>query len=149
MTEIDKNKLVADVGALNDFNRNVVEEFRANGGKVGGPFEGVNMVLLTTKGAKTGKPRLVPLAYVPIDGRILIVGSLAGAPVDPQWARNIRANSEVFIEVGTEAYDAFADELPRAERDMLWPKVTEVAPVFADYQSKTTRVIPLFELTRA
>jgi deazaflavin-dependent oxidoreductase (nitroreductase family) len=138
-----------DAEGMKAFNDGVIEEFRANGGKVGGPFEGGNMVLLTTKGAKTGKPRLVPLAYVPVDGRILIVGSLAGAPVDPQWVRNIRANSDVFIEVGTEAYDAVANELPRDERDALWPKVTEVAPVFADYQSKTTRVIPLFEVTRA
>ena len=138
-----------DVEGMKAFNEGVIEEFRANGGKVGGPFEGGNMVLLTTKGAKTGKPRLVPLAYVPVHGRILIVGSLAGAPVDPQWVRNLRANSEVFIEVGTEAYDAVAQELPRDERDALWPKVTEAAPVFADYQAKTTRVIPLFELTRA
>lgn len=138
-----------DADGMKAFNESVIEEFRANGGKVGGPFEGGNMVLLTTKGAKTGKPRLVPLAYVPVGGRILIVGSLAGAPVDPQWVRNIRANSDVFIEVGTEAYDAVATELSRDERDALWPRVTEAAPVFADYQSKTTRVIPLFELTRA
>lgn len=138
-----------DTDGMKAFNQAVIEEFRANDGKVGGPFEGGNMVLLTTKGAKTGKPRLVPLAYVPVDGRILIVGSMAGAPVDPPWVRNIRANPDVFIEVGTEAYDAVANELSRNERDALWPKVIEAAPVFADYQSKTARVIPLFELTRA
>jgi deazaflavin-dependent oxidoreductase (nitroreductase family) len=137
-----------DAEAMKAFNDGVIAEFRANGGKVGGPFEGGNMVLLTTKGAKTGQPRLVPLAYVPIDGRIIIVGSLAGAPVDPQWVRNLRADSSAFIEVGTEAYEAVAQELPREERDVLWPKVITAAPVFADYQSKTTRVIPLFELTR-
>lgn len=138
-----------DVEGMKAFNEGVIEEFRANGGKVGGPFEGGNMVLLTTKGAKSGKPRLVPLAYIPIDGRIVIVGSLAGAPVDPQWVRNLRANPAVFIEVGTEGYEAAARELPRDERDALWPTVTGIAPVFADYQSKTDRVIPLFELTRA
>jgi deazaflavin-dependent oxidoreductase (nitroreductase family) len=138
-----------DVDGMKEFNRGVIDEFRANGGKVGGPFEGGNMVLLTTKGAKTGQPRLVPLAYIPIDGRIVIVGSLAGAPVDPQWVRNLRANPAVFIEVGAEAYEAVAQELPRDERDALWPTVTEIAPVFADYQSKTDRVIPLFELTRS
>jgi deazaflavin-dependent oxidoreductase (nitroreductase family) len=138
-----------DAEGMKEFNRGVIDEFRANAGKVGGPFEGGNMVLLTTKGAKTGQPRLVPLAYIPVDGRILIVGSLAGAPVDPQWVRNLRANPAVFIELGTDAYEAVALELPRDERDALWPTVTEIAPVFADYQSKTDRVIPLFELNRS
>jgi deazaflavin-dependent oxidoreductase (nitroreductase family) len=138
-----------DVEGMKAFNEGVIDEFRANGGKVGGPFEGGNMVLLTTRGAKTGKPRLVPLAYIPVDGRIIIVGSLAGAPVDPQWVRNLRANPSAFIEVGTEAYDAVARELPRDERDTLWPTVTGIAPVFAEYQSKTDRVIPLFELQRS
>jgi deazaflavin-dependent oxidoreductase (nitroreductase family) len=143
MTEVNP-----DVEGMKAFNEGVIDEFRTNGGKVGGPFEGGNMVLLTTKGAKTGQPRLVPLAYIPVDGRIIIVGSLAGAPVDPQWVRNLRANPAASIEVGTEAYEAVARELPRAERDALWPTVTGVAPVFADYQSKTDRVIPLFELQR-
>ncbi|MBP2452781.1 nitroreductase family deazaflavin-dependent oxidoreductase [Mycolicibacterium lutetiense] len=147
--DFDKSQLVADVAALDGFNRNVVEEFRANGGKVGGPFEGATLLLLHTTGAKSGKPRLSPLAYLSVDGRMLIVGSYAGAPKDPAWVHNLRADPKVRIEVGTDAYDATARELPDAERDAAYPKITAVAPVFAQYQANTTRAIPLFEIVRA
>lgn len=149
MTELDKDKLVADTAALDDFNRGVVEEFRANGGKVGGPFEGGTLLLLHTTGAKSGKSRLSPLAYITIDDKMLIIGSYAGAPKDPAWVHNLRANPRAHIEIGTEAYDVDVRELPDDERDATYPKLTEVAPVFADYQAKTDRAIPLFELTRA
>ena len=150
MTEdIDKNKLVSDTAALDEFNRGVVEEFRANGGKVGGPFEGGDLLLLHTTGAKSGQPRLSPLAYLTVDGKMLIVGSYAGAPKDPAWVHNLRANPRAHIEVGTEAYDVDVRELPGDERDATYPKITAVAPVFAEYQANTTRAIPLFELTRA
>ena len=149
MTEIDRNKLVSDTEALGDFNRGVVEEFRANDGKVGGPFQGGTLLLLHTTGAKSGAPRLSPLAYLDVDGRLLIVGSYAGAPKDPAWVHNLRANPRAHIEIGTDAYDVTARELPRDERDKVFRKVTAVAPFFGEYQSKTTRVIPLFELTRA
>ncbi|WP_137147608.1 nitroreductase family deazaflavin-dependent oxidoreductase [Mycolicibacterium sp. CR10] len=148
-TELDKDKLVADEAALNDFNRAIVEEFRANGGKVGGPFEGGTLLLLHTTGAKSGKTRLSPLAYLTIDQKMLIVGSYAGAPKDPAWVHNLRATPRAYIEVGTEAYDVEVRELPDDERDATYPKLTEAAPVFAEYQAKTTRAIPLFELTRA
>ena len=150
MTEdFDKNKLVNDTAALDDFNRGVVAEFRANGGKVGGPFEGGDLLLLHTTGAKSGQPRLSPLAYLTVDGKMLIVGSYAGAPKDPAWVHNLRANSRAHVEVGTEAYDVVVRELPNDERDATYPKITAVAPVFAEYQTKTTREIPLFELIRA
>ncbi|MGB3351565.1 MAG: nitroreductase family deazaflavin-dependent oxidoreductase [Mycobacterium sp.] len=149
MTELDKDKLVADTAALDDFNRGVVEEFRANGGKVGGPFEGGTLLLLHTTGAKSGKPRLSPLAYLTIDDKMLIIGSYAGAPKDPAWVHNLRADPRAHIEIGTEAYDVDVRELPDDERDATYPKLIEVAPVFADYQAKTDRAIPLFELTRA
>jgi deazaflavin-dependent oxidoreductase (nitroreductase family) len=148
MTDIDKSKLVADAAALDDFNRAFVEEFRANGGKVGGPFEGGNLLLLHTTGAKSGEPRLSPLAFLTIDGKMLIMGAYAGAPKHPAWVHNLRANPMARIEVGTEAYDVDAREVASDERDELYSKVVAVAPAFADYQSKTTRVIPLFELTR-
>ena len=102
MTEIDKGKLVADTTALDEFNRNVVEEFRANGGKVGGPFEGGNVLLLHTTGAKSGNKRLSPLAYLTIDGKMLIIGSYAGAPKDPAWVYNLRAHPSAHIEVGND-----------------------------------------------
>ena len=97
MTDIDKDKLVADAAALDDFNRNVVEEFRANGGKVGGPFEGGTLLLLHTTGAKSGKSRVSPLAYLTIDGKLLIFGSFAGAPTHPAWVHNLRANPKAYV----------------------------------------------------
>jgi deazaflavin-dependent oxidoreductase (nitroreductase family) len=147
--DIDKTALVADDAALGEFNRAIVEEFRANGGKVGGPFEGGTLLLLHTTGAKTGKTRLSPLAYLTIDDKMLIVGSYAGAPKDPAWVHNLRANRRAYIEVGTDAYDVDVRELLDDEREATYPKLNEVAPVFAEYQAKTTRAIPLFELTRA
>lgn len=149
MTEIDKDKLVADTAALDDFNRSIVEEFRANGGKVGGPFEGGTLLLLHTTGAKSGKSRLSPLAYLMIDEKMIIVGSYAGAPKHPAWVHNLRAKPKAYIEIGTEAYDVDVRELPDDEREATYPKLTELAPVFAEYQAKTARPIPLFELTRA
>ena len=146
--DFDKSELVADVAALDDFNRNVVAEFRANGGKVGGPFEGGTLLLLHTTGAKSGQPRRAPRAYLDIDGKILIVGSYAGGPKDPAWVHNLRANPKARIEIGTDAYDVTARELPADERDATYPKIVERAPVFAEYQAKTTRAIPLFELVR-
>ena len=147
--DLDKSRLVADVAALDEFNRGVVEEFRANAGKVGGPFEGGTLILLHTVGAKSGQPRLSPLAYLEIDGKVLIVGSYAGAPSNPAWVHNLRANPKAHIEIGTDAYDITARELPADERDAAYPKIIEKAPVFADYQAKTSRAIPLFELVRA
>ena len=148
MTEIDKNELVSNTAALSDFNRGIVEEFRANGGVVGGPFEGGHLLLLHTTGANSGQPRLSPLAYLTVDGRMLIVGSYAGAPKDPAWVHNLRAHPAAHIEVGTEAYDVTARELPDDERDAIYPRIAEMVPVFAEYQAKTTRTIPLFELTK-
>jgi deazaflavin-dependent oxidoreductase (nitroreductase family) len=137
-----------DTATINAFNQNIAEEFRANGGKVGGQFENGDLLLLTTTGAKSGQPRLSPLAYFRIDDKLIIIGSFAGAPKDPAWVHNLRANPRAHIEVGTDAYDVTARELPSAERDELFERLTAVAPGFAEYQAKTTRVIPLFELQR-
>ena len=147
MTEIDKDKLLADPSALDDFNRNVVEEFRANAGQVAA-FEGGNLLLLHTTGAKSGKARLSPLASIEVAGKTLIVGSYAGAPKDPAWVHNLRAHPQARVEVGAEAYEVVARELPDDERDATYPRIVEAAPVFAEYQAKTTRAIPLFELQR-
>ena len=148
MTEIDEDKLTSDTDALHEFNRGVVEDFRANGGKAGGPFEGGNLLLLHSTGAKSGQPRLSPLAYLTIDDKMLIIGAYAGAPKNPAWVHNLRANPAAHIEAGTEAYDVDVREVPPDEHGALYSKVVAVAPTFADYQSKTTRLIPLFELTR-
>ena len=149
MTETDKERFVVDKAALANLNRGVIDEFRSNGGNVGGDFAGATLLLLHTTGAKSGKSRISPLAYLDIDGRIVIVGSYAGAPKDPAWVHNLRANPAAHIEVGTDAYDVSVRELPAGERDALYPRIVERAPAFAEYQSKTSRVIPLFELQRA
>lgn len=138
-----------DAASFHAFNAAIVDEFRANGGKVGGQFEGGNLLLLHTTGAKSGQPRMSPLAYLSVDGKILIVGSKAGAPTHPDWVHNLRANPAARIEIGDDEYDVVARELPDDEREATYPLITAVAPVFAEYQAKTSRVIPLFELVRA
>jgi deazaflavin-dependent oxidoreductase (nitroreductase family) len=137
-----------DAAYMNDFNKNIVEEFRTNAGVVGGPFEGRPLLLLHTTGAKSGQPRLAPLAYFEVDGKLIIIGSKAGADTNPDWVHNLRANPQAHIEIGTDAYDVIAREFSREERDEAYPKVVAEAPGFGEYQSKTSRVIPLFELSR-
>jgi deazaflavin-dependent oxidoreductase (nitroreductase family) len=131
--------------ALND---PVVDEFRANEGTVNG-FNGADVLLLTTTGAKSGQPRLTPLAYFMIEGRLIIVGSKGGFDRHPDWVHNLRANPRAHVEVGTKDYDVIVRELPSVECDETYPKVVALQPGFGDYQAKTSRVIPLFELTRA
>jgi deazaflavin-dependent oxidoreductase (nitroreductase family) len=127
----------------------VVEEFRANEGNVGGQFEGADLLLLTTTGAKSGQPRLTPLAYFVINDKLIVVGSKGGYTNSPDWVHNLRANPQAYVEVGTTNYDVVARELPLAERDEIYPKIVAVTPAFGEYQEKTSRVIPLFELQRA
>ncbi|MCV7344443.1 nitroreductase family deazaflavin-dependent oxidoreductase [Mycolicibacterium rhodesiae] len=138
-----------DAAYMNEFNKGIVEEFRSNAGVVGGPFEGRPLLLLHTTGATSGQPRLAPLAYFTVDGKLIIIGSKAGADTNPDWVHNLRANPRAHIEVGTDAYDVTVRELPLEERNELYPKIVAEAPGFGEYQSKTSRVIPLFELTRA
>jgi deazaflavin-dependent oxidoreductase (nitroreductase family) len=135
-----------DTETLKAFNQSIADEFRANDGKVGGQFEGANLLLLTTTGAKSGQPRLSPLAYFRIDGKLIIIGSFAGSDINPAWVHNLRANPSASVEIGNEASDVTARELPLAERDALFEKIAAASKGFADYQAKTKRVIPLFEL---
>jgi deazaflavin-dependent oxidoreductase (nitroreductase family) len=137
---------VPDPETLKAFNQTITDEFRANDGKVGGPFEGNEMLLLTTTGAKSGEPRVAPLSCRRIDGRLLIIAGYGGADVNPAWVHNLRANPRAHVEIGTESFDAIAHELDPAEREAIIPKVVETASAFAEYQSKTSRVIPIFEL---
>jgi len=139
---------MTDFGDIRAFNERIVAEFRANGGKVGPPFEGATLLLLHTTGAKSGQPRLAPLAYLTIDGRMIIIGSKAGSDTNPDWVHNLRATPQAHVEVGIEEFDVVAHELPAAERDEVFEKVVAAAPGFGEYQAKTTRVIPLFELKR-
>ncbi|OBH52408.1 nitroreductase family deazaflavin-dependent oxidoreductase [Mycobacterium sp. E2479] len=143
---------VPDTATINAFNQSIIDEFRANDGKVGGQFANANLLLLHTIGAKSGQPRVSPLGYFRIDGKLIIIGSFAGAPVSPAWVHNLRANPRARVEAGApqgvEAFDVAARELPADERAALFDKITAAAPGFAEYQAKTTRVIPLFELNR-
>jgi deazaflavin-dependent oxidoreductase (nitroreductase family) len=134
---------------MKDFNEKIIEEFRANAGRVGGMFEGMPMILIHHIGAKSGVERIAPLAHFPEDDdHTVIVASAGGAPTHPAWFHNLKANPKIDVEVGTERYTVVAEELPRAERDEFWERVVAERPGFADYEHKTDRVIPLVRLTR-
>ena len=132
----------------NDFNAGIIEEFRANGGKVGGPFAGAPMLLLSTTGRKSGQRRTNPLVYLPDGDRFLIFASKGGAPTDPDWYRNLVANPETTIEVGTETVPVKAVVLTGEERDRLYAKQAELRPAFGEYQAKAGRRIPVIALER-
>ena len=132
----------------NDFNAGIIEEFRANGGKVGGPFAGAPMLLLSTTGRKSGQRRTNPLVYLPDGDRFLIFASKGGAPTDPDWYRNLVANPETTIEVGSETIPVRAVVLTGEERDRLYAKQAELRPAFGEYQAKAGRRIPVIALER-
>lgn len=131
----------------NDFNRQVIEEFRASGGVVGGPFAGAPMLLLTTTGAKSGRRQTTPLMYLADGERLLVFASKAGAPTNPAWYHNLVAHPQATIEVGMETRDVTASVVTGAERDALYAKQAALRPVFAEYEAKTTRKIPVVALT--
>jgi deazaflavin-dependent oxidoreductase (nitroreductase family) len=134
---------------IQELNRQVVEQFRANGGRmVEGPLAGAPLLLLSTTGAKSGEPRLNPLAYLRDGDRLVIIASYAGAPSSPPWYHNLRAHPEVGVEVGTEKFRARASVVPEPERTRLYARMADIMPVFADYAKRTSRVIPVIALTR-
>lgn len=133
---------------MNDFNQKVIEEFRANAGKVGGPFEGADLLLLTTTGAKSGRRVTTPVMYLEDGGRLVVIASKAGADHHPAWFHNLRANPEVTVEAGTDTFQARASVVDRPERDRLYARMVEKAPGFAEYEAKTSRVIPVVALER-
>jgi deazaflavin-dependent oxidoreductase (nitroreductase family) len=133
---------------VNDWNRQIIEEFRTNGGKVGGQFEGAPMLLLTTEGARTGQRRVNPMMYLADGKRMIVFASKAGAPVNPAWYHNLVAHPQVTVEVGTETFKATATVLTGEERDRLYAKQAASYPRFGEYQTKTTRIIPVIALER-
>ena len=133
---------------MSDFNKQVIEEFRANHGKVGGNFEGAPLLLLHTTGAKSGAERVSPMMYLPDGDRFLVFASKAGAPTNPDWYHNLKVNPDATIEVGDDTVDVRAEELPRAERDAKYAEQAALFPGFADYEQKTDRVIPVLSLSR-
>lgn len=133
---------------VNDWNTKIIDEFRANEGRVGGPFEGAPMLLLHHTGAKSGTERVNPLVYLPDDGRYVIFASKGGAPTNPDWYYNLLANPEASIEVGTDQLAVKAREAHGDERDRLWTAIKAERPGFAEYEAKTTRRIPVVVLER-
>lgn len=133
---------------VNDWNQKTIAEFRANGGKVGGYFEGKGLLLLHTKGAKSGQRRVTPMAYVRDGDRYVVIASKNGAPTNPDWYHNLVANPVVTVELGNEQFEARATPAAEPERTRLYAEMVKVNPGFADYELKTTRKIPAIILTR-
>ena len=134
---------------VNEWNRAIIAEFRENGGKVGGQFEGTPLLLLHTTGAKSGKERINPLAFTRDGDNYVIIASKGGSPTHPDWYHNIVANPQVTVEVGTDHFEAHAAVAEEPERTRLYDNMAAQMPGFADYQRNTTRMIPVVVLTRA
>lgn len=134
---------------MSDWNTQIMTEFRANGGKVE-QFGDAPMIILSTIGAKSGELREIPLVCLPDNNRFIVFASKAGAPTNPDWAYNIRANPSIDVEVGTEKFAANITEITGAERDELFAKQAALMPQFAEYETKAgDRVIPVFAVGRA
>lgn len=129
---------------MSDFNTQIIDEFRANEGRVGGHFAQTPLLLLHHKGAKTGTERVNPLAYLPLDGSWAIFASKAGADTNPDWFHNLIANPETRIEVGTQMVDVRARVTDGDERTEIWERQKKTNPVFAGYEERTSRpLIPV------
>jgi deazaflavin-dependent oxidoreductase (nitroreductase family) len=137
-----------DKEQLDTMNRNVIEEFRSNGGKAGGMFEGKPLVLVHHIGAKSGVERIAPLVPLLEDGRVYIFASLGGADHNPKWHGNVLAHPDITVELGTEVFAATARLLEGSERDQVYARQSAAEPQFGEYQTLTERVIPVFELVR-
>jgi deazaflavin-dependent oxidoreductase (nitroreductase family) len=133
---------------MSDWNQGIIEEFRSAGGEVGGQFAGAPLLLLTTTGAKTGEKRTIPVMYLADGDRLVVFASKAGAPTNPDWYHNLLAHPRATVEVGTETFEVEAEVADREERDRLYAVQASRYPGFAEYQEKTTRVIPAVLLRR-
>ncbi len=130
----------------NSWNREVIEEFRANGGSAGGRLEGLPLLLLYNVGAKSGTLRINPLAYQAVEDSYAVFSSKGGSPTNPDWYHNLLANPEVTVEIGTETSKVRARVTEGEERERIWSKQKEDFPQFADYETKTSRQIPVILL---
>ncbi len=133
---------------MSDWNKEIIEEFRANEGKVGRHFENMTLLLLHTTGAKSGKARINPVVYLENGDELVIIASKGGAPTHPDWYHNIMANPNVDVEVGVEKFQAKANVAQEPERAKLYQKMASQYPFFNEYQQKTERIIPVVKLTR-
>ncbi len=135
------------MSVVRDRNQGIIEEFRANEGRVGGHFAGRTLLLLHTVGAKSGQERINPVAYVKDGDRFVIIASKGGAPTNPDWYYNLLAHPLVSVEVGTEQFRVRAAVTSEPERTRLYDKMVQMMPGFAEYRKKTTRAIPVITLT--
>lgn len=136
-------------GGADDYNTKIVEEFRANQGRVGGPWAGTTLILIHHTGARSGIERVVPLGCFPQrDGRFAIVASSGGSPAHPAWYYNLKANPKIRVEVGMQTFLVVAEEAGTAARSALWPTIVDQAPAAGRFQEMTRRTIPVFILTR-
>jgi len=133
---------------MKQFNEGVIKDFRANGGKVGGQMENIPLLLVTMKGAKSGRTITLPLAYSKDGNRFVVIASYAGAPHNPSWYHNLVAHPDVTIELGGEKFPAKASVAQSAERDRLFKQQADQLPIFNEYQQKTARRIPVIVIER-
>jgi deazaflavin-dependent oxidoreductase (nitroreductase family) len=140
---------MTDFNAMKDFNAAIIDEFRTNDGKVGGQFEGAPLLILHSRGARSGEPREHPMMYMRDGDRYLVFASKAGADTNPAWYHNLVANPDATIEVGTDEITVRATELTGDERDDVYAEQAQRYSAFADYAAKTRRVIPVMALTPA
>lgn len=131
---------------VNDWNKGIIEEFRANGGKVGGQFEGAPLLLLHSTGAKSGQARVNPIMYLADGDNYVVFASKAGAPTSPDWYHNLIANPRSSVEVGDATVNVVAKVAEGDTRERLWSTQKELYPGFAEYEAKTTRLIPVVVL---
>jgi deazaflavin-dependent oxidoreductase (nitroreductase family) len=133
---------------MDDYNRRLIEDFRAHGGKVSGEFEHTPMLLLTTTGARSGQRHTTPMGYMPDGDRLIVFAANGGSPTNPDWYHNLVAHPHVTVEVGTEAFEAIAVVTEDAERERLWISGVALYPFLAKHQAKTPRQIPVILLSR-
>jgi len=136
------------MGDMKQFNEGVIKDFRANGGTVGGQMANIPLLLVTMKGAKSGRTITLPLAYSKDGNRFVVIASYAGAPHNPSWYHNLVAHPDVTIELGSEKFSAKASVAQGAERDRLFKQQADQLPIFNEYQKKTTRRIPVIVIDR-
>jgi len=132
-----------------DYNAKIIDEFRANEGRVGGPWAGATLLLIHHLGARSGTERITPLGYFPQgQGRFAVVASNGGSPTHPDWYYNLKAHPRITVEVGTQTFTVLAEELGDTTRAELWPKLVAQTPALGEFQAKATRQIPVIMLTR-
>jgi deazaflavin-dependent oxidoreductase (nitroreductase family) len=131
---------------VQDWNSKIIQEFRANEGRVGGPFAGAPVLLLHTNGAKTGLERVNPMMYADLDGRRYVFATKAGADTNPDWYWNLVTHPDVTVEVGTETYEAAAVPVTGDDRDRIYAEQARQYQGFAEYEQMTSRIIPVVEL---